>query len=232
MKYRAVTLTFYAVVLFAAPAAAQFNPMQLAALAAWKSGRPVYSQLPLWNELSAEQHRLVRTATTCPSGDWPACWEQLSEDARAVFFMITYSMERTLVGGAPLIRHVQEIEGILVPQPSRHHHSPTNVTKTVDGWRIHLMLNGLTPKSLSDWDRGTGTAHGTHSDFDYTVSFRDHRERDRFEGPFLQLVLNAASNSSDSDLDRGAYLHLSSPRDLYPRFRRRYLGVQNVLKIR
>jgi len=63
------------------------------------------------------------------------------------------------------------------------------------------------------------------------LSFRDYRERDKYSGPFLQLVLHAGADSSDSDLDKGAYYHQSSPKANYERFIDRFPETEKVLKI-
>ena len=212
--------------------AGQLTGQQTAAIQAANRNQVTYDRLPSWAELSSQQQRLLKTYAGCPSGLWADCWQQLSEDLRAVFFMITYALERTSLQSAPLIQHVVSIEGVLVPARVDHHHTLTNVKTTVDGWRIHLLIQGISVTDLvnAKWKRDSIVV-GTHSAFAYTQSFRDHRERSMYRGPFLQLVLNATSTSSDSDLDKGAWEHSSSPKDIYERFRDRFPEIQSLLVI-
>jgi hypothetical protein len=197
---------------------AQSVQSQRAAVDAAIRGEASYDRLPAWHELSKDQQRLATGIAACfttPAADAAGCWSGISPDVRATFFMITYALEHTDHGGSGLIQHVTSIEGVLVPARAQHKHRLTNVTATVDGWRIHLMIKGFAVADLvkHGWDQ-EGLVHSTH-----------------YKGPFLQLVLNAAADSSDSDLDRGRFDHHSSPKGIYERFRIRYPETETVLKI-
>jgi len=230
-----------ALFLCAQPASAQVGgciSRVLAILCSVPTEPAAYDQLPAWHQLSAYQQNLVgqwkQCSQTSPSVSLSDCWTSLTPELRATFFMITYVLEKSTVGARPMMEHVSAIEGVLVPGRAIHHHDLPNVTAEVDGWRVHITIQGFGAGDLRQerWKEDAGTAVETHSRFGYTVSFRDYRESDRYEGPFLQLVLNAAENSSDSDLDVGRICHFSSPQAIYGRFIRRFDETERKLKIR
>ena len=157
---------------------------------------------------------------------------------KATFYMITYVLAKTPYLGTPLIERVTSIECLLVGSSHNHYHRRTDATHTVTGWRMHLTINGITTAQLEEegWDKPLPLplplrVHHTHRVFGYTNSYRDYREDDEWDGPFLQLVLNADATSSDSDLDKGKINHVSSPREVYKRFSERYAETRDWLYI-
>ena len=209
---------------------------RLALLNRLRTGRVTYERVPLYHDLTPDQRRLVRTLPACPrGGSAEHCWmNALSRAARATFYMITYSLQHTCYMGRPLVEAVDRIEGLLVGTRASHTHELTASTHEVDGWRIHLMVTSVSTGQLESdgWTRWPLGVHRTHVVFDYDHDYRDWRERNRWDGPFLQLVLNDNGTSSDSDLDRGAIRHVSSPKELYSRFQERYTETRDILVIR
>ena len=198
--------------------------------------RVSYEVVPSYDKLTWQQRRLVQSLPSCSTTSRTEdCWEYgLSRAARATFFMITYVLEHTDFNGRPFIGRVTSVEGLLAAPRVRHEHVLTGATREVDGWRMHLMLDGVSSTQLDQdgWDRSTTFVHPTHTTFGYEYSYRDRREKDRWEGPFLQLVLDHSNRSSDSDLDKGEHVHVSSPKELYHRFGERYAEVRDVLVVR
>lgn len=199
-----------------------------------------YVRLPdFQDDLSSDQKRLVAQMPACGSIATQGCWDRLPEEVRAIFFMITYALENTTVAGESLIGRTSSIEGILAGNRFFHCHSEPRIDRRVNGWRIHLLIEGLAATDLKEWEYES-PAHPTHSVFGYSESYRDHRDRGRIvegrvvRGPFLQIVLNDRNTSADSDLDRGATKivgHVSSPLVLYKRFAERYGEAKSVLEI-
>ena len=200
------------------------------------SGPPtVYTQLPEYEDLTHNQKRLAGTLsfptlTNCPPTQRPACWRTFAWDHRpvaAIFYMVTFVLERTLVGSASLIERVHSIEGILVGDRVEHDHEG-GTRCIVDGWRLHLRLNGMTDQALADF-RDDDYAHPTHRVFGFTRNYRMARGG----APHLQLVLDPAYTSADSDLDEGwpMWRHNSSPSAIYAALVDRYDEVQNYLKL-
>ena len=181
----------------------------------------VYQLLPMFSQLSPAQEHLLKSLPQCGRvSNATECWYELSNSERATFFMITFALEHTTIPGGRLVDKVSSIEGILVGNRTEHTHM-TGRTAYVDGWRLHLMLDDALDGAvdLPDWSRDRLPTHPTHTVFDYTEVYRDHRGS---TGPFLQLVLTRDGTSSDSDLDLTKNTHTSSPRVVVGPFVKRY----------
>ena len=221
-----------------------------------------YPRLPTFEELTTEQKRLLATLNQAETS---AYWESLNEDARATFFQVTYVIQHTPFYGRSLIEHISAIEpilenddGILEGDRVTHTHS-NRLTATVDGWRLHLELDdSVTVDRLlracfgvcSDSTTGCSCREdrnlsSTHEAFGFNHSIRDYREEKRYDGPFLQIVLNTDASEADFDIDKGRRIlvlavnfpiparteHLSSPKDVYENFRERFGETESIYKV-
>ncbi len=195
-----------------------------------------YVTTPSYSALTPAQQRLLRTLPQCSStASSKACWDRtLSKVAKATFHMITHVLEHTDLMGQPVIFHVTTVEGLLAEPKTTHFHGLTGTTARVDGWRLHLMLDGVSEDALqtAGWRQWPLGAHRTHRAFGYTKDYRDWRDHEEWDGPFLQIVLNPEGTSSDSDLDKGRWSHRSSPKDIYQRFVERYPRGSRELTVR
>ena len=154
----------------------------------------------------------------------------MAPDAKAIFYLVTYVLQNTDFDGTPLISRISSVICVLAEDEVNHTHPLTGQVARVDGWRLHLLVDNITPDALDTvgWCRlctplgALGGVDHTHTAFGYMSSYRDHRQHESTKGPFLQLVLDENNTSADSDLDEGRYDHDSSPLDIHDRFRKRY----------
>ena len=112
--------------------------------------RIFYVSTPSYSVLTPEQRRLLRTLSQCSSiASSEFCWtDTLSDAARATFFMITHVLEETEFIDRSLISYVTKVEGLLAKPKTTHLHELTSTRARVDGWRMHLMIEGVSEDKL------------------------------------------------------------------------------------
>ena len=152
----------------------------------------VYSRLPEYRELTEHQKRLVATLpfpslTHCATQQ-SLCWKSFAHAHRpvaAIFYMVTFILERTPAASGSLIERVASIEGVLVGDRVEHEHRGTRCI--VDGWRLHLRLRDMTQQDLTHFRRDS-YVHPTHSVFGFTGNYRMPRGARPISNLFLTTL--------------------------------------------
>ena len=183
--------------------------------------------LPLVSELAAEQRRLLQTLdTTKTPGE---VWSALSDNKAATFFQVTHALtDVELVNGDPLsstIDRIVRVGGSELTAPDT-----SGTTRTVIGWRMHVVfVGGTSTETLLEgagFKRDTGDPHPTHKRFGFVRSFREKQG-----APKLQVVINHEGSAADVDVDAGAF-HRSSPHDVYKNFAKRFPDAAKIYKVK
>ena len=183
--------------------------------------------LPKVSELVPEQRRLLQTLDIAKT---PAeIWNSLPDNKAATFFQVTYALANVLQNdGTPLSMSVDRIVRLAGSEMTAP--DTTGVTKTVIGWRMHVVFTGGQKiegvLESCGFKRDTGEANPVHKRFGFARSYREKGAM-----PRMQVATNYEGSAADVDLDSGAF-HLSSPHLVYKDFSKRFPAATKVFKVR